>query len=124
MKHALAASLLAILLTGVSLSAEPAPDTTSERVGRASANRTVLPVNQVVTPLGLQIDLPGLRPQVLALSPDGKLLVVSGKTSELVVLDPVSGEVRQRVALPDEKVNEPNRRPFHRTSSPRTRKGR
>jgi YVTN family beta-propeller protein len=83
------------------------PGSTSEQVGRAGTNRTVLPVNQVVTPLGRQIDLPGLRPQVLALSPEGKLLVVSGKTSELIVLDPVTGAVRQRVTLPDEKVNEP-----------------
>ena len=40
------------------------------------------PVNQVLTPIGRQVDLPGMRPQGVALSPDGKLLVVSGKTSE------------------------------------------
>ena len=107
MKSPPASSLLAALLTCVPVSAEPVPGSTDERVGRSATNRTVLPVNQVVTPLGLQIDLPGLRPQVLALSPDGTVLVVSAKTSELVVLDAVSGEVRQRVALPDEKVNEP-----------------
>ena len=44
----------------------------------------------------MQVTLPGLRPQALALSPDGKLLVVSGKTHELVVLDPVTGIVRQQ----------------------------
>lgn len=80
---------------------------TTERVGRDGTNRTVLPVNQVVTPLGRQIDLPGLRPQALALSPDGKLLVVSGKTSELIVLDPVTGAIRQHVALPNDKQNDP-----------------
>jgi len=73
---------------------------TAEPVGRAGANRLVLPVNQIVTPLGRQVELPGLRPLALALSPDGRLLVVSGKTSELVVLDPASGAVRQRVTLP------------------------
>ncbi len=112
MKPTSTLSLTALLLaSGLALQAATpsplAPGTTSERVGRSGTNRTVLPVNQVVTPLGRQVDLPGLRPQVLALSPDGRRLVVSGKTAELVVLDPVSGTVLQRVPFPDEKVNEP-----------------
>jgi YVTN family beta-propeller protein len=74
-------------------------------VGRHEPDRVVTPVNQVVTPYGLQVELPGLRPQAIALSPDGRLLVTSGKTSELVVLDPASGRVRQRVALPAEQTN-------------------
>ena len=106
MKHLLTASLTVALLSHIHAAPTPAGSTT-EKVGRAGTNRTVLPVNQVVTPLGRQVELPGLRPQVLAFSPDGKLLVVSGKTSELVVLDPVTGAIRQRVTLPDEKVNEP-----------------
>ena len=44
-----------------------------------------------------------MRPQALCLSPDGKLLAVSGKTHELVLVDPVSGAVLQRVPLPSEK---------------------
>lgn len=79
---------------------------TSERVGRGPRH-TVTPVNQLLTPLGLSVELPGLRPQALALSPDGSLLIVSGKTSELLVLDPATGAIRQRVALPDEKQTEP-----------------
>lgn len=79
----------------------------TERVGRGTGNRTVLPVNQVVTPLGTQTDLAGLRPQAMALSPDGRRLVVSGKTSELIVLDPANGTILQRVQLPSEKQNEP-----------------
>lgn len=75
----------------------------SEKVGRDGTNRVVLPVNQVVTPVGRQIELHGLRPQVLALSPDGKILVTSGKTHDLVVVDPVSGQLLQHVSLPDEK---------------------
>jgi YVTN family beta-propeller protein len=84
------------------------PDTTpnTERVGRAPG-RTVTPVNQVLTPFGRTIELPGLRPQTLALSPDGRLLVTSGKTSEIVVLNPDTGEIRQRVALPNEQQGEP-----------------
>ncbi|MBA3482152.1 MAG: bifunctional YncE family protein/alkaline phosphatase family protein, partial [Pirellulales bacterium] len=74
----------------------------NEQVGRSSDGRTVTPVNQVLTPLGLQVDLLGMRPQAAALSPNGRLLAVSGKTSELVIVDPKSGEVRQRVALPSD----------------------
>jgi YVTN family beta-propeller protein len=77
-----------------------------ETVGRR-ADRTVTPVNQVLTPYGVQVELPGLRPQAIALSPDGKLLATSGKTSEVVIIDPASGVVRQRVALPSEAANEP-----------------
>jgi len=71
-----------------------------ETVGRHENGRIVLPVNQVITPAGKQIELPGMRAQALALSPDGTLLVVSGMTSELVVLDPATGETKQRVRLP------------------------
>ena len=84
----------------------PSPATT-ERVGRSGADRTVTPVNQVLTPLGRTVELPGLRPQALALSPDGRILVTSGKTSEIVVVDPTTGTIRQRVALPSEQQGEP-----------------
>ena len=76
--------------------------TTTEQVGRAGPNRFVTPANQVLTPAGRQVELPGLRTQALALSPDGRLLVTSGKTAELVVVDPASGRILQRVALPTE----------------------
>ncbi len=74
----------------------------SEPVGREGTNRVVLPVNQVITPAGRQIELRGLRPQVLALSPDGKILVTSGKTRSLVVVDPDSGTTLQTVQLPND----------------------
>jgi len=76
----------------------------SEKVGRAGAGRVVLPVNQVITPAGMQIELHGLRPQVLAMSPDGKILVTSGKTRELVVVDADTKIILQKVALPDDKL--------------------
>ena len=72
----------------------------TETVGHTGDGRVVTPVNQMVTPYGRVLDLPGLRPQALALSPDGKLLVTSGKTSELIVIDPSTGAIRQRVPLP------------------------
>ena len=79
-------------------------DDWSEAVGRTGGGRVVLPVNQVITPAGTQIELHGLRPQVLALSPDGNILVTSGKTHDLIVVDPVKQTIIQTVSLPDDKA--------------------
>ncbi len=79
---------------------------TTERVGRHGA-RIETPVHQVLTPHGKQVELPKLRPQAVALSPNGKLLAVSGKTSEVVLIDPATGKILQHVALPSDKTNEP-----------------
>ena len=65
-------------------------------------NGITLPVNQVLEPAGRQVLLPEMRPQALCLSPNGRLLAVAGKTAELVILDPVTGNLLQRVALPPE----------------------
>lgn len=93
-------SVLLILGVGSSGFAE----SSNEKVGRTTEGRVVVPVNQVVTPAGRQVELPGLRPQVLALSPDGKLLATSGKTHELVLIDPGTGTILQRVPLPGAKA--------------------
>jgi YVTN family beta-propeller protein len=85
---------------GAAAPPEAGVEASRETVGRHGAGRMVLPVPQTVTPLGRQVELPGMRPQALALSADGRLLAVSGKTNELVILDPGTGQVRQRVALP------------------------
>ena len=77
------------------------------QVGRWRDDVIVTPVNQLLTPYGQQVELAGMRPQALALSPDGKLLLVAGKTNELVVVDPVSGLVKQHVALPEESRHTP-----------------
>lgn len=82
---------------------ESVSDNVQERVGRTSGSRIVTPVNQILTPAGRQLDLPGMRPQAVALSPDGQWLVTAGKTSELVVIDSVRATVRQRVVLPNEQ---------------------
>ena len=91
----------------VNLAQEPEIESTTLRVGRTREDVLVTPVNQLLTPYGRQVELPGLRPQAMALSPDGRLLVVSGKTSELIVIDPDSGAIQQRVSLPSEVQNEP-----------------
>jgi YVTN family beta-propeller protein len=103
--RAAAAAALALVISSVSGAAGPAPQD-KETVGPKPQSREVLPVNQVVTPYGLQSYLPGLRPQALALSPDGKLLAVSGKTPELVILDARTGKLDQEVPLPAEAQEE------------------
>ncbi len=96
-RGALVASALALFQ--ISLSAKESPKV-EEMVGRTGTNRFLTPTHQVLTPTGRQVELPGLRPQALALSPDGKILVTSGKTNEIVVIDPPSGLVWQRMPMP------------------------
>ncbi|HSY17678.1 MAG TPA: beta-propeller fold lactonase family protein [Candidatus Acidoferrales bacterium] len=80
---------------------------TMDAVGRR-AGGIMTPVNQITTPAGTQVELPGMRPQALALSPSGQLLVTAGLTHELVVLNPATGEIAQRVQLPSDQVAEPS----------------
>src|SRR5439155_10253823 len=68
----------------------PVPVSSQEPVGPAGAKRVITPVNQTLTPAGIQVELPGMRPQAIALSPDGNLLMTSGKTHELVVVHPAT----------------------------------
>lgn len=77
-----------------------------ELVGRHDGHTTT-PVQQILTPHGELIDLPGLRPQVIALTPSGARLLVSGKTNALWVLDPADGSVLQRVPLPGDRQTAP-----------------
>lgn len=73
-------------------------------VGRRSDGAQTTPVNQTLTPLGTFVDLPGLRPQAIAQSPDGRWLYVSGKTHELLVLDAEDGSLSQRVGMSERKA--------------------
>jgi DNA-binding beta-propeller fold protein YncE len=85
---------------------QTSPDTqfsTREAVGQIGANRYYTPANQILTPAGIQVELPGMRPQAIALSPNGRLLVTSGKTHDLVVIEPATGKIVQRVALPSDR---------------------
>ncbi|UCD51276.1 MAG: bifunctional YncE family protein/alkaline phosphatase family protein [Phycisphaerales bacterium] len=80
----------------------------TEPVGEIAPQRYVTPVHQVLTPVGIQVDLPGMRPQAVALSPNGHLLATAGKTQELVLIDPQNGNIKQRVALPSSEALDPN----------------
>lgn len=99
----LAAALVNVLLAG----GQQGSLTKGEPVGRIAPDRFYTPVNQILTPAGTQVDLPGLRPHALALSPDGSLLVTAGETHEMVVVDPVRGIVREHVGLPSDLQKEP-----------------
>ncbi|KAJ3072509.1 hypothetical protein HK102_006220 [Quaeritorhiza haematococci] len=96
-----------MVAASAALGQEPVVESTTDLVGRWRDDVIVTPVNQVLTPYGRQVALAGLRPQALALSPDGKRLLVSGKTSEVLVIDLDEAKVVQRVALPNEDQHEP-----------------
>ncbi|MFO0896840.1 MAG: bifunctional YncE family protein/alkaline phosphatase family protein [Pirellulales bacterium] len=86
---------------------DPQIEATTDLVGRWRDDAIVTPVNQRLTPFGRLLELPKMRPQALALSPDGRLLAVSGKSSELVIVDPASGQIKQRVQLPADDQRTP-----------------
>lgn len=93
----------AAMLAGSTAFAQPDPQRRDdEPVGHSPDGSMVTPVNQIVTPIGRQLDLPGMRPQGVALAPNGSILVTAGKTNELVVIDPTDASIRQRVPLPPE----------------------
>src|SRR5205807_9061560 len=80
---------------------------TSEPVGQVGLNRYFTPANQILTPAGLQVELPGMRPQAIALSRNSRLLITAGKTHDLVVIEPATGKILQRVPLPANSDNDP-----------------
>ena len=80
-------------------------DATTESVGH-NANGLETPVNQLITPAGTQVPLPGMRPNALALSPDAKFIVTSGLLPELLAIDPVSGNILQHVPFPQDPGKE------------------
>ncbi len=105
MRHCLLVTLAALLSTGCR--SDPHDLGSLDRVGPIGDGRVVLPVNQTLEPAGIHVELPDMRPQVIALSPDKKLLVTSGKQSELLVLEPGSGKILARVPFPSDKATEP-----------------
>ena len=92
---------LAITASNLAVGADSSAnfDSTTAIVGRTSGGLET-PVNQRTTPVGIQVDLPGMRPNALALSPDCKLLVTSGLKRELTVVDPGTGKILQTVLMP------------------------
>src|SRR5579859_4517013 len=64
-----------------------------EDSGIVETNGCLTPTGQLITPAGRQVDLLGMRPQALALSPDGGLLAVAGRKDTLVLLEPGTGRI-------------------------------
>jgi YVTN family beta-propeller protein len=95
--------VLATALAGRAQDAEPSPEPPGPAsvVGLVGPGRYLTPTGQILTPAGRQIELPGMRPQALALSPDGRLLAlaVAAKTGLLILLDPADGRTLQRIPL-------------------------
>jgi YVTN family beta-propeller protein len=79
------------------------------KVTTINAAGVSVPVNQVLTPAGIQVELTGARPQVITVSPDCQLLATTAR-NELVLLNPQTGQILQRVALPrdDMQANRTN----------------
>ena len=65
-------------------------------VGRQPDGSVVLPTNQVIRPLGRQMEFNG-RPNAVALSPDGKVAAVlnTGTDAAIVLIDLATGTVKQ-----------------------------
>ena len=97
------------LLVQVARATEPAEDfdATTEPVGQSYSgflhNRFVTPVNQVLTPAGWQVELPAIRPEALALSPDHSLLVTSGQVHQMLVIGVQTGKILQQVPFPPDQ---------------------
>jgi YVTN family beta-propeller protein len=99
---AVAISAVAIIYSANSIFADEF-DATTGTVGFTTHGLST-PVNQLVTPTGVQVVLPGVRPTALALSPDGKILVTAGLTHELIAMDPTTGRILQHVPFPSDKA--------------------
>ncbi|MGB9626028.1 MAG: YncE family protein, partial [Phycisphaerae bacterium] len=69
------------------------------RVGPLENGRIVVPTNQVLSPMGRQVDFAG-RPVDVALSPDGHRLAVLNR-SNVLLIDVETGEVTDTRELPD-----------------------
>src|SRR5258708_13681929 len=99
-KRALGWLLMAALLSGCRTEGKPALQVPLA-IAPAAENETsrYVPTGQLLSPAGRQIDLPKIRPQGLALSPNGKLLAVSGNGEVLTLLDPATGPTFQTISL-------------------------
>ena len=86
-------------------------DATTETVGASFDGfihqKFVTPVNQILTPAGIQIELPAMRPNAMALSPDHSLLVTAGQAHQLLIIGTQTGKILQRVSFPSDQTREP-----------------
>ncbi len=97
--------LASFLAVGAAFQAALASDQEQFHVGVQPDGRIVVPTNQVLEPAGTQVTFPG-RPVDLALTDGGKLLVVKN-SKDLVLIDPVTGRIRQTVSIPRRRTKPP-----------------
>jgi len=98
---------VAVLVSGCARHTTPwsgPPLSAPSSVGRVARNRYQTPSGQVLTPAGRQVELPGMRPQALALSPDGTRLATAGRNHTLVLIDAATGRVKQTVQLSARRI--------------------
>ncbi|MEQ1827388.1 MAG: bifunctional YncE family protein/alkaline phosphatase family protein [Pirellula sp.] len=85
-----------------------AQEATNTRALTSVGTETVNSLSQIVTPAGYKIDMPGMRPQVIGLTPNNKFIVTSGKTNKLVVINAEDRAVTQSVEFPSQdQTSEP-----------------
>lgn len=99
-------SIVCSLLAFALLNSSGRSITGQDKLPGGESEDRIIPTSYKLTPIGLQVDLPGMRPQVLALSPTQRLLVTSGKTNKLVAIDPDSGETLQTVDFPSSETTD------------------
>jgi YVTN family beta-propeller protein len=102
LKRGVAGVALVILVAGCVRNVTPPvgiPLSPPQSVGRIAPDQYQTPTGQRLTPMGRQVALPGMRPQALALSPDGRLLATAGKNRTLVLIDPARGRILQTIPL-------------------------
>src|SRR5262249_48845580 len=90
--------LLLLLVNGCTTQSKTPSDFPQPRtnvINDDDSNQIFLPTGQILTPAGWQIPLPRIRPQGLALSPNGRLLAVAGATEEVFLVDPRTGKMLQ-----------------------------
>ena len=96
---------MSLMLSATSFAASLLSCTTSVSAQEISIETPVA----IVTPVGHRIDLAGMRPQVLVLTPDGKSLLTSGKTNKLVVIQADTKTVSQTIDFPSkDQTSEPD----------------
>ena len=88
--------------TGIEATSSESNWDVTATVGIAS-NRVVLPNSQTLTPAGGTTELPGMRPVTVTISPDGKLLATSGKSSKLVIFNLPVTKAPRFISLPNEE---------------------
>src|SRR5437588_1634912 len=99
---------LFVALGGCILTAPPAgaaEEGDRLKVGVQPDGRIVVPTNQVLEPAGMQVTFPG-RPVDLAFADDGKLLVVKN-ARDLVLIDVMTGRIRQTASIPRQRTKPP-----------------